>query len=201
MTTTTAAADALVPATHPFAATCGVPPPPSRQPRTGRWAPEDGPLPSLYISHGAPPVFEDTTWMTELHDWARRLPKPKAVLVVSAHWESAPLSITSTSPTELVYDFGGFDPLYTTMRYDTPDAGELAGRSSGCCRRREPFHEHVRRARPRAWVPLKGHVPGGRRARPAAEHPHARQHAAARPGARLRALRDEGACSSSAPAS
>ena len=49
------------------------------------WTPEVGALPSLYLSHGAPPTFEDAAWMTELHTWARALPKPKAVLIVSAH--------------------------------------------------------------------------------------------------------------------
>ena len=67
------------------------------------WTPEDGALPSLYLSHGAPPTFEDAAWMTELHTWARSLPKPRAILIVSAHWESAPLSISSTQAgTELV---------------------------------------------------------------------------------------------------
>src|SRR3954447_10557506 len=76
------------------------------------WPPPDGALPSLYLSHGAPPTFEDAGWMTQLHTWARSLPKPPAILIVSAHWESAPLSISSTvAGTELVYDFGGFHPM------------------------------------------------------------------------------------------
>ena len=192
-TTTTAAADALVPAGHPFAghlrrAAAAEQAAPHRP-----WSPEDGPLPSLYISHGAPPVFEDDAWMTELHDWARRLPKPRAVLVVSAHWESAPLSITSTSPTELVYDFGGFDPLYATMRYDTPDAGELARQVVGVLPTGETVHEHVRRGLDHgAWVPLKVMYP-------AADVPVLQlsipTHDSTRLlalGARLRALREEG---------
>ena len=52
-------------------------------------------MPSLYLSHGAPMLFEMADWMTELHSWARRLAKPKAILIVSAHWESAPLAISS----------------------------------------------------------------------------------------------------------
>lgn len=39
---------------------------------------------------------------------------------------SAPLSLSSSEPRELVYDFGGFDPMYYQMRYDTPAATELA---------------------------------------------------------------------------
>ncbi len=119
----TAAADALIDPRHPFAAhlrhvaALG----PHRP-----WTPDDGPLPALYVSHGAPPLFEDAPWMRQLSDWARALPRPRAVLIVSAHWESDSLGITSTVPTGLVYDFGGFDPMYSRMRYDTPGATALA---------------------------------------------------------------------------
>ncbi|MFN2555394.1 MAG: dioxygenase, partial [Nitriliruptorales bacterium] len=102
----TAAADALIDPRHPFAqhlrrvATLDC-----EQPHAA-WTPDRGALPSLYISHGAPPTFADPAWMEEMFSWARRLPKPKAILIVSAHWESDDLGITSTVPTELVYDFG-----------------------------------------------------------------------------------------------
>jgi 4,5-DOPA dioxygenase extradiol len=121
------------------------------------WTPADGALPSLYLSHGAPPTFEDATWMTELHTWARSLPKPRAVLIVSAHWESAPLSISSTQAgTELVYDFGGFDPMYYRMRYDTPSAADLAQLVMSVLPDGEELHEHRSRGLDHgAWVPLK----------------------------------------------
>ncbi|GAW50906.1 MULTISPECIES: dioxygenase [unclassified Nocardioides] len=128
---TTALADARIPAGHPFAAHLRRVAEAERRAPHALWTPEDGPLPSLYVSHGAPMLFEMTGWMTQLHTWARDLPRPKAVLIVSAHWESAPLSISATTPTELVYDFGGFDPMYHRMRYDTPAATELAAQVAG----------------------------------------------------------------------
>ena len=119
------------------------------------WTPADGPLPSLYLSHGAPPTFEDELWMGQLHSWARRLPKPRAILIVSAHWESAPLAVSSTAAgTGLVYDFGGFHPMYYRMRYDTPDAGDLARQVTALMPQR--VHEHAGRGLDHgAWVPLK----------------------------------------------
>ena len=118
------------------------------------WSPEHGPLPSLYVSHGAPPLLEDAHWMRQLSDWARALPKPRAVLIVSAHWEAAPLSLSSSAAaTDLVYDFGGFDPLYYRMRYDTPDASGLAREVVGLLP--ETVHEHRRGLDHGAWVPLK----------------------------------------------
>jgi 4,5-DOPA dioxygenase extradiol len=155
-TARTAAADALIPAQHPFAAHL------RRAAAVGQaaphrsWTPDDGPLPSLYLSHGAPMLFEMPDWMTQLHDWARALPRPRAVLIVSAHWESAPLAISSTQPSELVYDFGGFAPLYYTMRYDTPAATQLARDVAALMPDTEPLHEHPSRGLDHgAWVPLK----------------------------------------------
>ena len=64
--------------------------PVSREQRA--WTPADGPMPALYISHGAPPLFDDPLWIRQLFGWSQALPKPTAILIVSAHWESAPLS-------------------------------------------------------------------------------------------------------------
>jgi 4,5-DOPA dioxygenase extradiol len=121
------------------------------------WTPEDGALPALYLSHGAPPLFDDPVWMRQLFAWAQSMPKPKAVLIVSAHWESAPLSLSSTQAhTTPVYDFGGFARRYYTMRYDTPDATELARQVLGVLPDTETVHEHRGRGLDHgAWVPLK----------------------------------------------
>ncbi|WP_035856699.1 class III extradiol ring-cleavage dioxygenase [Cryptosporangium arvum] len=121
------------------------------------WTPDDGPLPSLYLSHGAPPLFEDATWMDQLFAWARSLPKPKAILIVSAHWEMAPLSVSSTEAnTTPVYDFGGFDPRYYRMRYDTPDSTDLASQLLAVLPDTETVYEHRERGLDHgAWVPLK----------------------------------------------
>jgi 4,5-DOPA dioxygenase extradiol len=121
------------------------------------WRPEDGPLPALYLSHGAPPLFEDLPWMRELLGWSTSLPKPRAILIVSAHWESAPLAISSSAAhTPLVYDFGGFDPIYHRFRYETPDASELARRVAALMPASDPLHQHTGRGLDHgAWVPLK----------------------------------------------
>lgn len=121
------------------------------------WVPEDGPLPALYLSHGAPPLFDDGAWMRELLDWSTSMPKPRAILVVSAHWESAPLALSATAAaTPLVYDFGGFDPRYYTMTYETPDATALAAAVAALMPDSEPVHQHGSRGLDHgAWVPLK----------------------------------------------
>src|SRR5215813_11640432 len=103
------------------------------------WSRADGPLPALYLSHGAPPLFDDGPWLRQLFEWAQSLPKPRSVLIVSAHWESAPLSLSATgAATPLVYDFGGFHPRYYSMTYPTPDATALAARVSAVMPDSEP---------------------------------------------------------------
>lgn len=152
----TAAADRLIPADHPFAAHLRRAELDQHVAPHRPWTAEGGPLPSVYLSHGAPLLFEMPDWMDELYGWARALPRPRAILIVSAHWEAAPLSISSTKPGDLVYDFGGFDPLYHRMRYDPPPATELAGEVSRLMPDTETLHEHRSRGLDHgAWVPLK----------------------------------------------
>jgi 4,5-DOPA dioxygenase extradiol len=127
------------------------------------WTPEDGALPALYLSHGAPPLFDEAEWMRQLFAWAQGLPKPKGILIVSAHWEAAPLTISSPAAgTPLVYDFGGFPERYFQMRYATPDASATAQRVAAAMPDSEPLHQHASRGLDHgAWVPLKVMYPDG----------------------------------------
>jgi 4,5-DOPA dioxygenase extradiol len=83
-------------------------------------------LPSLYLSHGAPPLLDGGEWADEIAGWGKTLPRPKAILVASAHWESAPLTIGATETVPLYYDFYGFPQHYYEAKYASPGAPELA---------------------------------------------------------------------------
>jgi 4,5-DOPA dioxygenase extradiol len=89
---------------------------------------DPGPIPALYLSHGAPPLVDDTLWTSQLRAWAADLPRPNSILIVSAHWESAPLMLGATETVPLVYDFGGFAPRYYRAQYPAPGAPALAAR-------------------------------------------------------------------------
>jgi 4,5-DOPA dioxygenase extradiol len=86
----------------------------------------NGRMPAVYLSHGAPPLADDELWTGELAEWAAALPKPEAILVVSAHWEDAPLALGSVETIPLVYDFWGFPDRYYQVQYAAPGAPELA---------------------------------------------------------------------------
>jgi 4,5-DOPA dioxygenase extradiol len=85
------------------------------------------------------------------------MPKPRAVLIVSAHWEAAPLMLSSPAAgTPLVYDFGGFQQRYYTLTYPTPDASAFAREVASLMPDSAPAHQHPRRGLDHgAWVPLK----------------------------------------------
>lgn len=85
-----------------------------------------GRMPALYLGHGAPPLMEDPLWPVQLAAWAKDLPRPSAILIVSAHWEEAPLTIGATTTVPLVYDFYGFPRHYYEVTYPAPGAPELA---------------------------------------------------------------------------
>jgi len=124
---------------------------------TGRADAVTGPqrMPSLYLGHGAPPLVDDALWVAQLQAWAGNLPRPTAILVVSAHWESAPLTIGATETIPLVYDFWGFPERYYQVTYAAPGAPELAARVAALMPDSEPVAHKPRRGLDHgAYVPL-----------------------------------------------
>lgn len=83
-------------------------------------------MPAVFLSHGAPPLADNRRWASELAAWSQDLPRPESILVVSAHWESAPLTVGATATVPLYYDFYGFAPRYYEVTYPAPGAPQLA---------------------------------------------------------------------------
>jgi 4,5-DOPA dioxygenase extradiol len=89
---------------------------------------KDKRMPVIFAAHGAPVLLDDAVWMSELARWGKALPKPKSILMVSAHWEAKPATLGATVPVPLVYDFSGFAEHYYETLYPAPGAPELAAR-------------------------------------------------------------------------
>ncbi len=111
----------------------------------------------IFLGHGAPPLLDDPVWVPELQAWSRRMDRPRGILIVSAHWESAPAMLSTTDAgTPLIYDFGGFAPHYYAMEYATPDASALASLVASVFPDDSPVLQHPNRGLDHgAWVPLK----------------------------------------------
>jgi 4,5-DOPA dioxygenase extradiol len=83
-------------------------------------------MPAIFLGHGAPRLMDDPIWPAQLAEWGTRLPTPESILVVSAHWEEAPLTIGATTAVPLIYDFYGFPKHYYEVTYPSPGAPKLA---------------------------------------------------------------------------
>ena len=119
-----------------------------------------GQLPALYLGHGAPPLLDDPRWMSELAGWAAGLPKPKQILMVSAHWQTAPMAIGATTTVPLVYDFYGFPRHYYELQYRAPGAPELAADVKALMADNEEVIDRPGRGLDHgAWVPLMAMYP------------------------------------------
>lgn len=118
-------------------------------------------MPALYIGHGAPMLLDDALWVGELAQLSANIERPKAILIVSAHWESEPITLSSPLPnTPLVYDFSGFDRKFYEMQYNTPDASALATKVAALMPSTESIHLSNRGLDHGAWVPLRVMYPG-----------------------------------------
>ncbi len=111
----------------------------------------------IFLGHGAPPLLDDPVWVPQLERWAVRIGRPAGILIVSAHWESAPAMLSGAEAgTPLIYDFGGFAPHYYEMTYKTPDATALAKLVASVFPDDSPVLQHQHRGLDHgAWVPLK----------------------------------------------
>ncbi|SMC49647.1 4,5-DOPA dioxygenase extradiol [Sporomusa malonica] len=84
-------------------------------------------MPVLFVGHGSPiNIIEDNSYTRSLAELGKDLPRPEAILVVSAHWQTRGTYITSSQAPKTIYDFYGFpDELYE-ITYNAPGAPEKA---------------------------------------------------------------------------
>jgi len=114
-------------------------------------------FPSLYISHGSPMLaLEPGASGPALARLAAEMPRPKAIVIVSAHWESNELMVSGNPQPETWHDFGGFPQALFAVQYPAPGNPELADEVvellkandlSARIDTRRPFDHGV-------WVPL-----------------------------------------------
>lgn len=114
-------------------------------------------LPTLFISHGAPNlILQDIPARKFLADYSASLPRPEALLVVSAHYESDTPAVTASEHPPTIHDFRGFEPEMYEMRYPAPGAPALAKRVADMIEAHGlPARLEERGLDHGAWVPLK----------------------------------------------
>ena len=123
---------------------------------TSMYALDMSKMPALYIGHGAPMMLDDPLWTSQLRDIAGKIEKPQAIVMVSAHWESEPITLSNPAANSpLVYDFSGFDKKFYEMTYNSPDATEISELVASMMPDTEPVYQSNRGLDHGAWVPLR----------------------------------------------
>lgn len=113
-------------------------------------------MPTVFISHGAPIILDDGTKAADFfRKLGKELPRPKAAVCVSAHWEPPVHSVSISEELETIYDFYGFPKRFYELEYKAKGSPELAEKIADSlskqgieCRKAERGLDHG------AWIPL-----------------------------------------------
>lgn len=114
-------------------------------------------MPTLFISHESPYLWDTSSPARNfLSSLSASLPRPKAILLVSAHWNTSQPTVSAAEAPETLYDFGGFPDRYSQIKYPATGSKELAARISSLANAAQisVATDDQRGLDHAAWIPL-----------------------------------------------
>ncbi|HSY62343.1 MAG TPA: 4,5-DOPA dioxygenase extradiol [Cytophaga sp.] len=103
----------------------------------------DAVMPVLFVGHGSPMnAIEQNKFNEVWKELAKKLPAPKAIMVVSAHWETVGTKVTAMAKPATIHDFGGFPRALHEAEYPAPGSPEMAKATKELLTKWEVHEDH-----------------------------------------------------------
>jgi 4,5-DOPA dioxygenase extradiol len=106
-------------------------------------AAQDAKMPVLFLGHGSPMnAIEENEFTKTWNELGTSIPKPKAILCISAHWETKGTFVTAMEQPRTIHDFGGFPQALFNVQYPAPGSPEVATEVQKLIRKTELQLDH-----------------------------------------------------------